>query len=387
VNRDKVEREIANEVFGLKPGETSAPVRDAQGWHVLQSVERKPRLAPMFESLRPILRTDLESEKAKVYMERVLSQLRAKVGIHYDTANAEFASRKFVTTRTLEGAENFGTTLTIDAQLPEFSDQDTSRLIARWKGGGRFSIGNLVHEYSHIPPVVRPSLNDSYAILAFVESLLLEPDIAEYGAERGLEKDSTVVRSIAKKREELMVEHLYQDSVASKVWVSKEERRAYYDKNLQSFFTYPAVDFAAFVRNSKAGADSVERALRSGASARAMLAADSAAGRYEGSVQHRLQSEGGPYHTALFEEMRPGDVQVRGPDRKGDYAILQLLKFDGGRQLSYAESELMIDESLQNLKTEQALQALIARHQKKYAIASRPEMVMRIKLLDATLYQ
>jgi hypothetical protein len=49
--------------------------------------------------------------------------------------------------------------------------------------------------------------------------------------------------------------------------------------------------------------------------AEALLAADSAAGRVSGSIQVRQQNENGPYQKALFEEMRPGDVQVRGPDR------------------------------------------------------------------------
>jgi hypothetical protein len=116
-----------------------------------------------------------------------------------------------------------------------------------------------------------------------------------------------------------------------------------------------------------------------------LLAADSAAGRVSGSIQHRLQSEGGPYHKSLFEEMRPGDIQVRGPDREGDYVVLQLLKFDGGRQLSYAESESMIDESLQNMKSDEALQKMLARLRTRYEVRSRPELVMQIRLVDPTI--
>jgi hypothetical protein len=83
--------------------------------------------------------------------------------------------------------------------------------------------------------------------------------------------------------------------------------------------------------------------------------------------------------------MRPGDVQVRGPDRHGDYAILQVLSYDGGRQLSYEESEQMIDDSLQNQKSEKALNEMIARLQKRYSVAMRPELVMLVKLVDPSL--
>jgi hypothetical protein len=169
------------------------------------------------------------------------------------------------------------------------------------------------------------------------------------------------------------------------VWVSKEERKAYYQKNLPGYFTFPSVEFAAIVRESKAGADSVQRALKSGVKAAALLHADSLAGRMSGSLQSRLQNENGPYQKALFEEMHPGDIQVRGPDKLGDYAILQLISYDGGRQLTYEEAEQMIDESLQNQKSDAALKAMIARLKPRYPVAWRPELVQLIKLVDPTL--
>jgi len=385
VPREKLDREFANVVFALKPGETSIPVQDHAGWHLVQSLERRPKPAPLYENLRPMLVADAEASQSVRYMEQILGHLRAKVGMRYDTANARFAAGHFVNTRSVTKT-SFGPSIDIDAAVPEFTSQDTAKLLARWNNGGRFSIGDLVHEYHEIPPLVRPTLNVAEVLLDFVESVVLEPGIAEYGAERGLEKDPLVEKAIAKKTEEIQVEHLYQDSVASRVWVSKEERQAYYQKNLNAFHTYPSVDFAAFVRHNKPSADSLEKALRAGTDPRAILRADSLAGREaSGTIQHRTQNEHGPYQGALFEEMRPGDIQVRGPDRHGDYAIIKLIAFDGGRQLSYEESQLMIDESLQNMKTDEALQALVGRLQKRYNVASRPQLMMLIKLSDPTI--
>jgi hypothetical protein len=45
----------------------------------------------------------------------------------------------------------------------------------------------------------------------------------------------------------------------------------------------------------------------------------------------------------------------------------------------------MIDQSLQNQKSEAALDAMLSRLQKRYAIRMRPEQVMFIKLVDPTL--
>ena len=381
---DKMDTRLAVRVYGTKPGETSQPVQDSDGWNIVQSIERKPLEPLSYEAIQRLLRSQLRDVRTSERSERLTAMLRLRHGVVYDTANAQYAAVQFKETMKMEN-NGAATTLNINGSTPEFSPSDTSRVLALWEHGGRYSLGDLLHTFSDIPPLMRPSLARWEALLGFVESVVLEPAIAEYGSEQGLEKDSLVTVPVARKLEELMVDHLYQDSVGTKVWVSKEERKAYYQHNLPSFFTYPSVEFAAIVRESKAGVDSVQRALRAGVRAAMILHTDSLAGRISGSIQTRAQNEGGPYQKALFEEMRPGDIQVRGPDKLGDYAILQLLKYDGGRQLTFEESESLIDESLQNKKSEEALDAMIARLKPRYPMAWRPELVMSIKLVDPTL--
>jgi len=384
ITRDKLDANVAYWIYGLKPGETSQPVQSPEGWHIVQSMERKPLDPPSYEAIDHMLRDQIAGVKSGVLTDRLLALLRTQNQLVYDTANVVFASKQFGET-VKYNAQPFATSLELNPDVPEFQPSDTSRILVRWKGGGRYSLGDLVHAYTDVPPLLRPALNRPEAVFGYVESTVLEPYIAEYGAQKGLEKDSLVTVPMQQKLEELMVEHMYQDSVFTKIWVSKDERKAYYQKNLTQFFTYPTVRFAAITRPSKAGIDSVERALKSGLKAEMLLAADSAKGRASGSIQTRQQNEQGPYQKALFEEMRPGDMQVRGPDKNGDYVVIQVLSYDGGRQLSFEESEQMIDESLQNQKSEKALNEMIARLQKRYEVAMRPELLMLVKLVDPTV--
>jgi parvulin-like peptidyl-prolyl isomerase len=383
VGTERLAPELILGAYGLRPGEISQPINDKDGWELIQSVERKPASPPGFAALQRVLRQYLADSRSSARTERLTALLRLRRGVVYDTTAARFASAHFKETMKFE-PNGLGTTLNINGDTPEFTSDDTARAIARWKGG-RFSIGDLVHAVSDIPPVMRPNLTLWESVIAFVESIVLEPDIAEYGAERGLEKDLLVTEAIRRKTEELMVDHLYQDSIGTKVWVSKDERKAYYAQNLKGFFTYPSVEFAAIVRSSKASADSLEKALQAGAKARAILHADSLGGLVSGSVQVHQQNEQFAYKKALFEELRPGGTQVRGPDRLGDYVVLQLLSYDAGRQLSYDEVEQTIDESLQNQKSEAALAEMVERLKKRYPIDWRPELVMQIKLVDPTL--
>jgi hypothetical protein len=85
-------------------------------------------------------------------------------------------------------------------------------------------------------------------------------------------------------------------------------------------------------------------------------------------------------HKLLFEEMRPGQRRVMGPDKQGYWACVQLLEFDPGQQVPYEEVETVIDESIRNLKAEQVLQAFTARLMKRYPVETHYERLMSVKL-------
>jgi hypothetical protein len=99
-----------------------------------------------------------------------------------------------------------------------------------------------------------------------------------------------------------------------------------------------------------------------------------------GTIQVRSQNDHGPFQKVLFEELRPGQVSVDGPDKNGDYIVLQSIAYDPGHQLQYAEVERLVDESVQNLASEELLNKFIARHRKDYAVEVHPERVMRFQL-------
>jgi hypothetical protein len=336
----------------------------------------------MAKQIRGMLRAVRQGERS----ERLMSMLRLRHSVVYDSSVAEFAARQFTTTTEMK-QEALSVTMHVDARTPEFAPQDTSRVLARWENGGRYTIDQLVRAYTDIPPLVRPALTRKELILRFVESIAMEPFIAAHGAALGLEKDSLVTTPMARKLEQLMVERMYSDSVSSRIYVSREDRKAYYEKNKLQYFTFPSVDFAMIYRPNRKGADSVATALRAGVDPRAILAADSVAGEVTGSIQHRRQDEGGVYHKILLEEMRAGDVRVEGPDKLGDFMVIKLLNYDGGRQLSFDESNAMIAESLQNMREDEALQAMVARLSKRFRIVMHPERLKDIKMVDPTIEQ
>ena len=381
--RNDLDPVLRADIFDLRPGETSPVVEDRTGFHIVQALERRPVDPPDYSGLRHFIGLEVRDYKAGLRAQRINDRMADELGMTYDTANAGFAAARFHATVQVSG-QAFSPSIQVEGDVPEFAPADTGRVLVRWKDG-QFTLRQLLDSYSTLTPFVRPNLSSAEAVLGQARSVILEPYMAQYAVRLGLDKDPLAARQIAQKREALLVQHLYEDSVGSKVWVSKEERRRYYEQNKPKFFTYASVRFAAITRPSKASADSLLNALQHGASAEAILHADSLSGNVTGSVQTRTEADHSPWHKLLFEELRPGQATLLPPDKQGVYLVLAELSYDKGRQLSFDESESMIDESLQNQKADAATQALVRRLSRRYRIAARPELLMRVRLSDPTL--
>ena len=264
----------------------------------------------------------------------------------------------------------------LDISVPEFEPADTSRVLARWKGG-RLSLGDFVHQYTDLTPLMRPAVNDYWLLRGQVISTACTPYMADLARERGLDRDALVLSQVQRRTEELMVEHLYQDSVESKVWVKPEERRAYYEKNKHQYVTFEVVTYGALACDRKSEADSVAAQLRGGLKFADLLAADSLLGIHRGSIKEIRENEpGGAYYKLLFSEMRPGQVTVEGPLRDKSYLVMQGLSHPAGKQLSFEEAQEYVDQSLQNLKAEALLNAFLERLKKRYPVVQHPERVI-----------
>jgi parvulin-like peptidyl-prolyl isomerase len=384
VMRPAVTFAIGEMVYGLNPGEMSQVFEDEDGFQIVQSVERKPIPAPALESSRNAIVDQIRKYKAGEISDRLQILLSARARLVFDTVNVAWAAKFFPDAQKMDRDDNGATTLNINPNVPEFAASDTSKVLARWEAG-EVSLGDFLHYYTDISPIVRPSVSTPAAMSQQIGNMVLEPYKARLAEERGYDRDTMAVVQFESKLEQILVEKMYQDSVTNKVHVTKAERQQYYEKHKNSFVTYPSVRFAAISRKGKPAADSLIARLKSGTRAEDVITADSLAGTPSGSIQTLRENEHGVFHKLVFEELRPGQVSTIGPDKTGVYGVVQLLEYNSGRQLSFAESEGMVDANLQNLKAEALLQAMLKRLRKRYHIMSRPELVMQVLLYDPTL--
>jgi hypothetical protein len=371
-----VDAVLAMQVFALSPGQITEVISDPSGYQVVKLVERRPAVAPALEPLRRSIHSQIQSQRAAVRTRKIQKDLLADLDVQYEEDNCTWASERFRKPVTLT-ADQSSPVLEIDPNLPEFSTADQARVLARHRSG-EVTLDDLVHALHDMPAMLRPSLDTPDAVKAQVDAIILDPTMVELAVAHGMDRDPLAKDLIDRKREELMVEHIYRDSIEANVHVTPEMRRRFYEDNKPGYFTYPSVSFAALLAKSRDEADSLKRVLETGADVAALIRADSLAGRNRGSIQQRRQNEQGPYHKLLLEEMRAGSIVVEGPDKQGDFVVLKLLEYDGGRQLALAEVEALVDESVRNIESERRLKELVARHRARYRVEAHPEKVMAI---------
>src|SRR5262249_13794409 len=145
----------------------------------------------------------------------------------------------------------------------------------RWKEG-RMTLHDFVYRCLQVHPYLRQPANTPIALKVQVESFALEPYRALLATDRGLDKDPLAMRLIEHRREAILVEHLYEDSIQAHVRTTEAQERKFYQANIARFITYPTVRFAAFSRPTKDSADSLAKQLRAGLNLEVAMAADSA---------------------------------------------------------------------------------------------------------------
>lgn len=385
IARTELELTSATTVFTLPDSAVTSVLYDHGRWQLVRIVERRPEKQPALANLGSVLAREILGIKLSERTEQVRDVIRRRIGMVYDSTNVSWASALFAQTERQTKGTPEAPVIDMSGIVPDFQPDDTSRVLARWKDG-TFTLNAFLAAYNAITPMARDRVGSFDAFRATLDGFALEPYMAELAVERGLDRDSIVVSGMAKKEEQIRVEHLFADSIEARLWVSNEERRAYYESHLPDFFGLQSVTYAAILRHSKGGADSVTARLRAGETATAILRADSLNGFASGSIRTTSERDRDDMYKLIFEEMREGDLHTLGPDKQGDFVVIQKLVHDPGHQLPFEQVQNLVDESAQNLKAERMLREFLGRHRSKHDIELHPELLMRIRLLDPAMH-
>lgn len=374
--------DVAVQIWPVPPGKFTGVIASPSGYQIVKVLERRPRPTPDYEFERGNIRNTLRTYASARRRAALLTEAKRGLDFQYDTTNVRWASRHYFVSVQADSAV-LGRGLVIDERVPEFAPEDTARTLLTWKGG-RLTLGRLASAYRDLAAVMRPPINTPEQLMDYADAIALEPRLLEMAIERGFDKDSAVVARYQRKVEELLVMRMVEDSCFSRIQVTPKERRDYYEKNRNSFYSYPQARAAIVVRNTKEQVQAVQARIAAGESIESILHADSLAGEARSGIKVVTGEARDPLEKILFEELRPGQTRIMGPDKSGLWACVELLEFDPGHLLPFEQFVALIDESVRNLKGEQALNDFVDRLKSRYPIEMHFEKLMRVKLTTPT---
>ena len=229
-----------------RPGRAGAPSRSAPSR--LHAPDAHPRPA---------------RAKSGVLVEKMYAEAAARAHAVYDSTNIRWLAEHF---RRYARSQTLNTeVINLSPSVPTVAPVDTGRILMRMKSRN-VSVNQFLHEYRNIPPIQRHRLVSLEPVIFTLNGMFLAPELVALAREDGLDKVPEVTEQLDERREKLMVERMYQDSVMSRVRVTADDRRKYFDQHRQEFRSPATVRYAYVLRYEQAGMDSVVDALEHGAS-------------------------------------------------------------------------------------------------------------------------
>ncbi|TMQ69684.1 MAG: hypothetical protein E6K80_10905 [Candidatus Eisenbacteria bacterium] len=367
---------IANIVFALPVDGISEPVSEPPGYSLYLIKDERPLAIQPYKIFRGPIMDEVKAIKLRQARERLLKGLRAEEGLHMDSVNVSWTAARFPTRFRNEGTSR----LIMDVSLPSIAPEDTGKVVATYRGG-KITVGRILENFRETDELMRPSLDSQEGIQDLVDVLILEPRLADIARKRGFDRDPEAVAQIERKKEEIAVEHLFQDSIQARIFIPPAERRKYYKDNETRFHALASSTYALFYIDNKENADTVAARLNRGVEARAIMREDSLKGYTRGHVETQTEEDHGlPFHKKVMEELKEKEVFVYGPDLTGAYNVLQVLKLDPGRKVPYEEVDGQIDSYLQQEASDSLLNAFAERYRKPLRVETHPELLGRINL-------
>ncbi len=392
-NRLSLRGDLGIKAFDLNPGAISEVAQNLEGFHVLQCLDREQAKPHPFKTLKRIISEDIRSARTIPLLQKYYADLSKIAEVTYDTTQIAWATavfKEFELSR-MEPHEHEGhetsapeRKLEMTAPTPVFKSKDLDRVIATLDGTP-FTLREFMAGYREIPAPVRRKLLSLEPFIVTLNGILLKPKMVELARMSGIGEDPRTVAEVARKTEQVRVEHLFSDSIMSKIRLDDEELRQHYEDRKHEFVTFASALYARIGRLTEAGADSVLAQLESGTPAAEILAADSAQGFYLGSIETIRQTGSNLYESVVFNELEPGEAIKLGPDSEDKFVVVQVIEAEKPQPMSFDEVRSIVAESVRNEKAERLLKALLERQRRHCKIVSHPELVMKIRLIDPAL--
>lgn len=345
-------------LFGTPVGGFTPPVETRNGWVIIKVLEStQPKRKP-YEQAKGDLERLLQRYQEIRLTNQMSDAVRAKHNFRWYEENIGIAFSALPEDIPLTSPPDRSTEV---YPLLRFDERDLDKPLVSYDNKS-ITIRDFSDLYDRASFFTRPRKENRYGdIRKFVIDYVMNELVVIEMKESKIEEEPTVVAALDKKREQFMVDKLYQDLIDKQTVVGPEELEAYYNDNLERFRRQEERRFGMILTGSRESAQEAYAKVKKGEpfdtvavrySIPELSAGDRRGENFLTKGQNREIDDAG------FALVGVGDVTEPFEISRG-WVVLKLLERRPERIVAMADAADEISRAVRVLKNEERLNSLL----------------------------
>ncbi len=372
LNKLQLPSEFRSAIDTARVGQMVGPVKSSFGWHVIRVDSARQREGADLKADRDPVRAEILNERSRLRLSAFQAEYRKRY--HYEIDEPAIAAA--VNDGFKQMAAMASDTTRRNVPLVErWMPADSSRVVSRYDGK-TFTVGDYRRFLLKAGPLnLRQRMTPPGAV-AIINELFYDDARLREAKRLKYDRDRLYQDQIKLKREELVVQRLYENQVVSEVKVSEADARAYFDEHPEQF-RRPERFRYAFMRVNDAA---VAEALVPEIAKLKAAAFDSLAAQLQ-QRGHLIQAE---RDSGFRDADRAGAVPAAARKLKlgqvghvveadGSHTVFVLIQHQPEIPETYERASPMVKMTLTNRHSEERLMSLLKELERKYAVKRYPE--------------
>lgn len=368
-------------VFSLPVGGYTEPIFTPQGWVIIQVVKINKVSRPQgtFDQTKDRIRTDLQNERETVAINNFTEKLRDKYGVTWNYDSMEIIFKALPPDRPVDLAT------TRDQEvypLLYFEAGDLDKPVVSYPGR-TITIKDFSDLYDRASFYTRPRREMRVGgIRAFLTTSIMNDISNDAVAKSGIENDPEVKKLLDTKRDELMVNLMYEDLVNKKAVVTYDRMQTYYNDNKASLRTPARRNFGIVICSDQATALKAQEDMLAGKPMAAVAATYSTDGEVlekRGQTGLVMRGEIPDLDNVGWGMKSVGEVSTPFQVSNG-WMVLKLMEDSPERLFTFDEAHDRIEAALREEDNDKRLNELLAKWKDEFKVVVYDQNLKKIKL-------
>jgi parvulin-like peptidyl-prolyl isomerase len=374
--------DIQQKMFATAVGEYTEPILTAYGWVIIKVVSRTEGRHPQpFETVKDQMRTEIKQSKEAVELNKFTDKLRDDYGVVWNYDNLMLVFNALPPDRPFEEAPARDQEV---YPLLYFDAIDLDKPLVNYQGKS-IAIKDFSDIYDQASFYERPRRDFRLGgIRGFLTPPIMNEISADVVRKSDIEKDPEVADVLRAKKEEFMINALYEDMVNQKTVVTQEQQQAYYNDNHEMFRTPEKRQFGVILAGDMETAQKARQELRSGkplATVANAYSIDEETVANGGVTNFVTNGENAEIDAVGFGLKRVGDISEPFQTSRG-WMVLRLVELQEAKFFSYDEALPGIEGRLKNEANDKKLKELLDKWKEEFGVVIHDDNLKKVHVTE-----